>query len=111
MSVLPGRMPISMLWTALWCFLGPCWPGGFRSAPARGLSHCNPPLRQRPWPRVAVGCCKGAWLDGADATAIECAEGSVRQVAGFQMGRVRTSILGDLDPYPRPLTPRSAHPH
>jgi len=38
-------------------------------------------------------------------------KGSVEQVEVFLMVSVTTSILGDLDPHPRPLTSCSAHPH
>ena len=46
----------------------------------------------------------------AEGRKIGRTEGNVRQVEVLQMVSVRTSILGDLDPNPRPLTPRSAHP-
>lgn len=41
---------------------------------------------------------------------IGCGKGSVEQVEVFLMVSVRTSILGDLDPWHRPLTDGSAHP-
>jgi len=49
-------------------------------------------------------------IEVAESREIGRAKGSVRQVEVLQMGSVRTSILEDLDPHPRPLTPCSAHP-
>ena len=49
-------------------------------------------------------------IEVAEGREIGRAEGSVRQVEVFRTVSVRTSILGDLDPYPRPLAAESATP-
>lgn len=51
-------------------------------------------------------------VEVAEGREIGDAESSVEQVEVLQMGSVRTSILEDLDPYPRPLTAESPlQPH
>ena len=47
-------------------------------------------------------------VEVAKSRQIGRAEGSVRKVEVLQMGSVRTSILEDLDPHAKPLTPYSA---
>jgi len=52
------------------CLLGAVVAKLCSGAPARGLSHCNPQLRQRPCPRVALGqWCRSECDAGAGAVA------------------------------------------
>lgn len=68
------------------------------------LSKCSPA-----GVNVLAGHGQGERVEVTESPEIGRAEGSVEQVEVLQMGSVRTSILGNLDPHPGPLKPRSAH--
>jgi len=68
-------------------------------------------LEHRPiWSEALAHSHEPEFIKAAERGQVARAEGSVEQVEVLQMVSVRTSILGDLDPRPQSLTPRSAHP-
>ena len=69
----------------------------------------DPALEDRPVdvdPLPHDGQAKG--IEVAEGGEVGRAEGSVRQVEVFRTVSLGTSILGDLDPYPRPLATATA---
>lgn len=69
------------------------------------VDHSDAALEHRPIGVDALARDRQAQVvEVAEGREVGRGEGSVEQVEVFRTACVRTSILGDLDPYPRPFT-------